>query len=128
VVDRLPPGARVEALRRYLAAGAFVAPRVVGGVRYTVFAAERDEAAGAIVLRVRAANAGAEPRPVALAAARLSGVDAAPSVDPAPEPLAPGAVREHVLRFSGAGDRVAEAAVLTLAPGVELQAYAEDLR
>jgi hypothetical protein len=122
------PGPRASALQRYLAALPAELPRDDDGLRYAVIGAERDEAAAALDLRLRITNPGADARPLALEALRLAGIDAAPTIDPPAPSLPAGKVREVRLRFSGVTDALAEAAVLVLRPGVELQAYAEDLR
>jgi hypothetical protein len=119
---------RAAAFERYLRATPPELPVDVGGLRYSVIGAERDEAAATLLLHVRVTNPGADDQPLPLGAARLGGLDAAPAIDPPAARLGGGLVRELRLRFSGVTDAVAEAAVLVLRPGVELQAYSEDLR
>jgi Protein kinase domain len=125
------PGPRAAALTRYLAATPLEAPRDANGLRFVASAPERDEAAGTIALSLHVTNLGAAEATLALDAARLAGLDAAPTVQaagaPSPAPLAAGGERTVTLRFAGVSDAVAEAAVLVLAPGVELRAYAEAL-
>jgi hypothetical protein len=122
------PGGPAEALARYLAAAPPDLPLDDGGLRYAVIGAERDEAAATLELRLRVTNPGAEARPLALEALRLSGLDGAPVVEPPAPRLGPSLVREVRLKFGGITDALAEATVLVLRPGVELQAYSEDLR
>jgi serine/threonine-protein kinase len=133
VVARLAaaePGPRAQALTRFLVATPLETPRDADGLRWQVLSAERDEAAGTIDVRVRVTNSGAADHPLALDQARLDGAQAAqaPTIDPPTASVPPGQGRELTLRFAGATDALAEAAVLVLAPGVELQAYSEDLR
>ena len=56
---------------------------------------------------------------------RLGGLDAPPTGDQAEVVVPAGGSRDLALVFAGAGDQVAAATVLVVAPGVELQAYAE---
>ncbi|HZS39362.1 MAG TPA: protein kinase, partial [Polyangia bacterium] len=130
LLARAQPGPRAEALRRYLAATPLELARDDKNLRYQVIAAERDEAAGTLDVRLRVTNPGSAEQPLQLDGARLAGADVAqpPSVEPPASSVPPGLVRELRLRFAGATDALAEAAVLVLAPGVELQAYSEDLR
>ena len=122
------PGARAEALRRWLAATPVDMPLDHAGLRVAVTAAARDEAAASLDVELRVTNPGAEERLLALDGLRLAGVDGAPSVDPPALKLGPGLVREVRLRFAGVTDELAEVAVLVLHPGAELQAYSELLR
>ncbi|HXU71496.1 MAG TPA: serine/threonine-protein kinase [Polyangia bacterium] len=119
---------RATALARYLHATPFDVPVDDGGLRILVDDSERDEAAATLLVRVRVTNTSADDKPLPLGAARLSGLDAAPVVDPPAATLGRGLERDFRLRYSGVTDAVAEAAVLVLKPGVELQAYSEDLR
>jgi serine/threonine protein kinase len=124
------PGPRADALRRFLAATPVDTALDYQGLRYQVLSAERDEAAGSIEVRVRVTNPGAAEHALPLDAARLAGADTAqpPAIEPPAASLGPAMVRELTLRFGGATDALAEAAVLVLGPGVELQAHSEDLR
>jgi hypothetical protein len=122
------PGGRAEALRRFLRATPPEMPADVGGLRYAVIGAERDEAAATLLVRLRVTNPGGDDQALPLAQLRLAGLDAAPSVDPPATHLGAGQVRELRLGFGGLTDDVAEAVVLVVRPGVELQAYSEDLR
>ncbi|MDB4968605.1 MAG: serine/threonine protein kinase [Myxococcales bacterium] len=122
------PGERATALERFLRATPNELPVDDAGVRYAVVAAERDEAAATLLVRVRVTNPGGDDKPLALDKLRLSGLDAAPLVDPPAPRLGPGLVRDVRLTFAGVTDAVAEAAVLVLGAGVELQAYSEVLR
>jgi len=119
---------RAKALQRYLKATPFDLPAIDGGLRYVVTDSERDEAAATILVRVRVTNPTGEDKSLALGNARLAGLDAAPAVDPPAFRLGTGLVRDLRLTFSGVTDAVAEAGVLVIKPGVELQAYSEDLR
>jgi len=119
---------RATVLGRYLRATPFDLPVDDGGLRYVVTDSERDEAAATLLVRVRVTNTGGADKPLVLGAARLSGLATAPVVDPPAARLGPGLVRDFRLQFSGVTDAVAEAAVLVLRPGAELQAYSEDLR
>jgi len=125
---RRAPGARAEALQRFLRATPPELPADTGGLRYVVVGAERDEAAATLLVRLRVTNPGSDDKPLPLAEARLAGLDAAPTVDPPAPRLGPGLVRDLRLTFAGVTDTVAAAAVLVLRPAVELQAYSEDLR
>jgi len=69
-----------------------------------------------------------EDKPLALGNARLAGLDAPPTIDPPATRLRSGLQIDLRLTFAGVTDAVAEAAVLVLAPKVELQAYSEDLQ
>jgi hypothetical protein len=120
--------ARAKALQRYLKATPFDMPVVDGGLRFVVTDSERDEAAATILVRVRVTNPTGEDKSIALGNARLAGLDAAPAIDPPAFRLNSGLVRDLRLTFSGVTDAVADAAVLVLKPGIELQAYSEDLR
>jgi serine/threonine protein kinase len=119
---------RAKAMQRYLKATPFDVPVVDGGLRYVVTQSERDDAAATILVRLRVTNPTGEDKSIPLGNARLAGLDAAPTIDPPAFRLNSGLVRELRLTFSGVTDAVADAAVLVLKPGVELQAYAEDLR
>jgi serine/threonine protein kinase len=119
---------RAKALTRFLRATPPELPVDDGGLRYSVVNAERDEAAATLLVRVRVTNPSAEDRPLVLDGARLAGLDAAPTIDPPAPRLGATLQRDLRLRFAGVTDAVAEAAVLILRPGVELQAYSEDLQ
>jgi serine/threonine-protein kinase len=122
------PGARADALQRWLAAAPPDASVDHDGLRVTLIGAERDDAAATLDVRLRVTNPAAEERTLAFEGLRLAGLDAAPTIDP-PAPKLPGGLfREVRLRFSGITDTVAEAAVLVLHPSAELQAYSELLR
>jgi eukaryotic-like serine/threonine-protein kinase len=122
------PDDRARSLARFLRATPPDLPVDDRGLRYSVVSAERDEAAATLLVRLRVTNPSGEDKPLPLAEARLGGFDAAPAIDPPAQRLAPGLVRDLRLTFAGVPDGVAEAAVLVLRPGVELQAYSEDLR
>jgi hypothetical protein len=131
VVDayaKLAPGARTAALRRFLAATPSEAAATVAGLRAQLVGDERDEAAGTLKLTVRLTNASAGEQSLNLADARLSGVNDPPQVVPPPSPLAPGGTRDVTLTFPRVTDAAAEAAVLVLGPGAELQAHSELLK
>jgi hypothetical protein len=128
LLQHLAPGPISDRLRRYRAATPVDVPLDRAGLLYTVFAPERDEAAGTLELRLRITNVGSRPLPLKLDAARLVGLDAAPLLTPTTTEAPPGAVREVTLRFVGVTDAVAEAAVLALEPGAELAVWSEDLR
>ena len=119
---------RARALARFLGATPPELPVDQGGLRYRVVSAERDEAAATLLVRLRVTNPGVDDKPLPLAGARLAGLEAAPTIDPPAPRLAHGLQRDLRLTFNGVTDEVAEAAVLVLGPGVELQAYSEDLR
>jgi hypothetical protein len=121
-------GGRAAALQRYLRATPLELAVDEGGLRYAVIGAERDEAAATLLVRVRITNPGGEDRALALDKLRLAGLDAPPSVDPPAPRLRPGLVQDVRLNFAGVSDAVAEAALLVLRPGLELQAYSEVLR
>jgi serine/threonine protein kinase len=122
------PGPRAEALRRFQRATPPELPADDAGLRYTVSGAERDEAAGTLLVHLKLTNTASDDKPLPLAQLRLAGLETAPSVDPPAAHLGPGQVRELRLGFSGLTDDIAEAAVLVVRPGVELQAYSEALR
>jgi hypothetical protein len=124
----LEPGAHAERYLRFLHATPADLPLDAGGLRWVLLSAERDEAAATLTVRLRLTNPGADERPLALEELRLFGADAAPTVDPPAPRLSAGMVREIRVSFSGVSDAVAEAAVLLVRPGAELQAYSEDLR
>jgi serine/threonine protein kinase len=131
VVDayaKLAPGARTAALRRFLSATPSEAAANVAGLRAQLTGDERDEAAGTLKLTVRLTNPSAGEKTLNLADARLSGVDDPPQVAPPPSPLAPGGSRDVTLTFPRVTDAAAEAAVLVLGPGAELQAHSELLK
>jgi serine/threonine protein kinase len=131
VVDayaKLAPGARTTALRRWLAATPPEAAAMVAGLRAQLTGDERDEAAGTLKLTVHLSNPSSSEKTLNLADARLSGVDDAPQVAPPPSPLAPGGSRDVTLTFPRMTDAAAEAAVLVLGPGAELQAHSELLK
>jgi hypothetical protein len=117
-----------RSLQRYLAALPQGAPADRAGLRYTLVAAERDAEAQTLAVQVKVTNASAVAAPVALAGARLAGLDRAPSLDPDLPTLAPNSYRAVRLTFAGFRDDLAQAAVLVLEPGLELQAYSEVLR
>ena len=120
---------RAEALTRFLRATPPELPVDDGGLRYSVVGAERDEAAATLLVRVRVTNPGGEDQALRARPVRASAaLDAAPTIDPPAARLGASLVRDLRLRFAGVTDAVAEAAVLVLRPGVELQAYSEDLR
>ncbi|HEX8954446.1 MAG TPA: serine/threonine-protein kinase [Polyangia bacterium] len=119
---------RARALVRFLHATPPDVPVTDGGLRYSVLDAERDEAAATLLLRVRVTNPTGEDKSLPLGNARLAGLDAAPTIDPPAVRLRSGLQLELRLTFAGVTDAVAEAAVLVLAPKVELQAYSEDLQ
>ncbi|HEY2748613.1 MAG TPA: serine/threonine-protein kinase [Polyangia bacterium] len=119
---------RAAALVRYQRATPPNLPVDDGGFRYVVIAAERDEPAATLTVHLRVTNTRGEEAPLALAGARLAGLGAAPAIDPPADRLGAGQERELRLGFSGVTDAVAEAAVLVVRAGVELQAYSEDLR
>ena len=73
-------------------------------------------------------NPGGDDKPLALDKLRLGGLDAAPAVDPPAPRLGPGLVRDVRVTFAGVTDAVAEAALLIVRPGLEMQAYSEVLR
>jgi hypothetical protein len=127
-LGRRSAGPLAEALRRYLAATPVDLPLDDHGLRYAVVGAERDEAAATLEVRLRVTNPGADERPLALDRLRLFGLDGAPTVDPPAPRLGAGLVRELRLTFTGVTDVVAEATVLVVGPGAELDAYSEDLR
>jgi len=118
---------RSRALERFLHATPQDVPAVAGGLRYVVTDAERDEAAATLLVRLRVTNPTGEDKPLALGNLRLAGLDTAPTVDPPAVRLRSGLVQDVRLTFAGVTDAVADAAVLVIAPGVELQAYSEDL-
>jgi serine/threonine protein kinase len=122
------PDALSASLLRYLAAVPVDQSVDEGGLRFTVLSAERDEAAASLVVLLRVTNPGAEERALAFEALRLAGLEAAPAVQLPVAPLGAGLVREVKLTFSMVPDAVADAAVLILRPGLELQAYSEVLR
>jgi hypothetical protein len=124
----LDGGPRAQALTRFAKAAPLEAPLDDAGLRWVVLGAERDDAAATLDLRVRVTNPSAEEHALELALARLGSGGDAPAVDPPADKLGPGLVRELRLRFAGVTDQAAEAAVLVLRPGVELQAYSELLR
>jgi hypothetical protein len=129
-VSRL--GARIPepfaaSLMRYLAAQPVDQSVDEGGLRYAVTGAERDEAAATLTVRLRVTNPGAEERELPLGGVRLSGTTGGPQIDPAVARLGSGLVREVKLTFSTVPDATADAAVLILRPGLELQAYSEVL-
>src|SRR5207248_1756171 len=78
------PGPRATALRRYLAATPPELARDARNLRWQVIAAERDEAAGTIAVRLRVTNAGSAEQRLELDGARLAGLDIAqpPGVEP----------------------------------------------
>ncbi|MCU1277623.1 MAG: hypothetical protein JWM53_1169, partial [bacterium] len=119
---------RANTLTRFLRATPPELPVDDGGLRYRVVGAERDEAAATVLVRLQVTNPGGEEKPLALELARLAGLDAAPTIDPPAHKLGATLQRDLRLHFAGVTDAVAEAAVLVLRPGVELQAYSEDLR
>ena len=119
---------RAAALARFLRATPPELPVDDGGLRYSVVGVERDDAAATLLVRVRVTNPSGEDKTLALETARLAGLVAPPTIDPPAQRLGPGLQRELRLGFAGVTDGVAEAAVLVLRPGVELQAYSEDLR
>jgi eukaryotic-like serine/threonine-protein kinase len=120
--------ARAKALARFLRATPTELPVDDAGLRYAVVDAERDEPAATLKVTLRVTNTSAEDKPLELGGARLGGLDAAPTIDPPAPRLGRGLVRDLRLTFAGVTDAVAEAAVLVLKPGVELQAYSEDLQ
>jgi hypothetical protein len=122
------PGAFSAGLMRYLAASPVEQSVADGGLRFAVLGAERDEAAATLAVRLRVQNASASERPLSLEGLRLSGLSTAPLVDPPTPRLGAGASREVRLNFSSIPDSVAEAAILVVRPGMELQAYSEVLR
>jgi Protein kinase domain len=122
------PGPLSLSLARYLAALPVEQSVDEGGLRFAVIGAERDEAEATLVVRLRVTNPGAEERALPVEATRLSGLSAPPLVDPPGARLGAGLVREVRLQFSSVPDAVADAAVLILRPGLELQAYSEVLR
>jgi hypothetical protein len=120
--------ASAQPLARFLRATPFDAAVSDGGLRYAVVGAERDDAAATLLVRLRITNPTGEDKPLPLAGARLAGLDAMPTIDPPAARLDSGKERDLRLTFAGVPDAVAEAAVLVLRRGVELQAYSEDLR
>jgi hypothetical protein len=125
---RREPGIRAEALRRFLRATPPEMPADDGGLRWTVTGGERDEAAASLLVRVRITNTSGEDKALPLSALRLAGLEVGPSADPPADRLGAGQVRELRLSWTGITDDVAEAAVLVVRAGVELQAYSEALR
>jgi hypothetical protein len=119
---------RSLALERFLRAAPADVPATSGGLRFVVTDSERDEAAATLLVRLRVTNPTGEDKPLALGNARLAGLDAAPAVNPPAVSLRSGLQIDLRLSFGGVTDAVAEAAVLVIAPGVELQAYSEDLQ
>jgi len=119
---------RSQALERYLRAAPEDAPVSSNGLRFVVTSSEHDEAAATLLVHLRVTNPTGEDKPLPLGNARLAGLDAPPTVDPPAAQLASGLQRDLRLTFSGVTDAVAEAAVLVIAPGAELQAYSEDLQ
>jgi hypothetical protein len=117
-----------EPFARWLRATPADLPLEAAGVRWVLIAAERDEAAATLTVRLRVTNPGSDERPLGLDQLRLAGLANAPVVDPPAQALRGGLVRELRLTFSAVPDAVAEAAVLVVRPGAELQAYSEDLR
>lgn len=120
--------ARAAPLERFLAATPVDEARDLDALRFQVFGAARDEAAATLEVRLRVTNPGAAEQPLALDGVRIAGLAAAPAVDPPASRLPAGTVRELKLTFAGLSDAIAEAAVLELRPGVQLQAYSELLR
>jgi hypothetical protein len=117
-----------RALERYLAALPAGTPADLDGLRYSVVAAERDAEAQTLTVELQVTNSAAVAAPVSLGGARLAGIDRPPAVDPDLPTIAPNSYRAVRLAFAGFRDELAEAAVLALRPGVELQAYSEVLR
>ncbi len=129
IVERfaaLSPGPRADSLRRYLGATPVDAARDDDGLRWQVTSGEREAEAAKLSLRVRVSNMGSVKRVVQAATAKLGGTLAPASLPDAA--LEPGEVRDLLLSFSPVGDADADAAVLAVRPGVELQAYSELLR
>jgi tRNA A-37 threonylcarbamoyl transferase component Bud32 len=120
--------ARAAPLERFLAATPVDEARDVDALRFQVTGAARDDAAATLEVRVRVTNPGAAEQPLPLELARLVGLGATPSVDPPAPRLPAGTVRDLRLTYAGVSDAIAEAAVLELRPGVQLQAYSELLR
>jgi len=119
---------RAAALERFLRATPPDFPVTYDGLRFVVTDSERDEPAATLLVRVRVTNPTGEDKPLALGNLRLAGLDAPPTVDPPAPRLRSGLQIDLRLTFAGVTDAVAEAAVLVIAPKVELQAYSEDLQ
>ena len=119
---------RAQALERFLRATPPDLPADYGGLRFVVTDSERDEAAATLLVRVRVTNPTGEDKPLALGNVRLAGLDTPPTVDPPAPRLRSGLQIDLRLTFAGVTDAVAEAAVLVVAPKIELQAYSEDLQ
>ncbi len=122
------PNALSASLVRYLAALPVEQSVDDAGLRFAVVGGERDEAAATLVVRLRVTNPGAEERALPLESVRLAGLEAPPVVEPPAARLGAGLVREVKLSFGSVPDSVADAALLILRPGLELQAYSEVLR
>ncbi|HEX6839845.1 MAG TPA: serine/threonine-protein kinase, partial [Polyangia bacterium] len=120
--------ARSQTFERFLHATPEDLPATSSGLRFVVTGSERDDAAATLLVRLRVTNPTGEDKPLALGNARLDGLDAAPTVNPPAASLRSGLQLDLRLTFTGVTDAVAEAAVLVIAPGVELQAYSEDLQ
>jgi hypothetical protein len=119
---------RAAALERFLRATPPDLPVAYDGLRFVVTDSERDEAAATLLVRVRVTNPTGEDKPLALGNVRLAGLDTPPTVDPPAPRLRSGLQIDLRLTFAGVTDAVAEAAVLVVAPKIELQAYSEDLQ